>query len=121
MPISEAIEMKLAEVLGDEKYMQFCNQRNEVLTATQQAGLHSAHWAMKSIEMAIQEVVKQLVKVEDQRDEALDTLEDYSAVGEAIRQVGCERGLKRLEQRARAGKNNDGLVGGLKRIDGDGD
>lgn len=76
MPISESIEMKLAEVLGDEKYHQLCNQRNEVLEATKTAGLHSAHWAMKSIEMAMQEVVKRLVKVEDERDEAIDKIEN---------------------------------------------
>ena len=78
MAMSEATEMKLAEVLGDEKYQQLCNQRNEVLEATKTAGLHSAHWAMKSIEMAMQEVVKKLVAVEDERDELLDRIDNAS-------------------------------------------
>jgi NAD-dependent DNA ligase len=71
MPISDTTEMKLAEVLGDEKYQQLCNQRNEVLEATKTAGLHSAHWAMKNIEMALQEVVKKLEALEDERDDLL--------------------------------------------------
>lgn len=77
MAISEATEMRLAEVLGDEKYHQFCAQRREVLMVTKTAGLHSAYWAMKNVEKTVQVIVEHLVEVEDKRDELLDERSEW--------------------------------------------